>query len=107
LIFEILPKLNKLIQLKGEYVPVPVMEAYVVVQLQLHTFSAAALYGGNWSASRPGRFHTGQDNNEDSLTDEPPVNHCTETTSQSEFTNDDTRSSHVTTQPQSFLAHLR
>jgi len=107
LIFEILQKLKKLIQLKGEYVAVPVREAYVIVQLQLHTFSASALYGGDWSASRPGRFHTGQGNNKDSLTDEPPVNHCTGTKSQSESTNDDTGRSHVTTPPQSFFAHLR
>jgi hypothetical protein len=78
-IFEILPKLTKIIQLKVKCVPAPVMEAYMGVQVQLRTFSASALYGGDWSASRPGRFHTGQGNDEDRLTNEPPVNYCVET----------------------------
>jgi hypothetical protein len=45
----------------------------------MHTFSATALYGDDWLTSRSGRFHTGQGNDKDSKTDEPPVNHCTKT----------------------------
>jgi hypothetical protein len=79
----------------------------VVVHVELQTFSASALYGGDWLASRPDRFHTRQGNDKDSITDEPPVNHCTKAKSQSESTNDDTRRNHVTTAPESYFAHLR
>jgi hypothetical protein len=32
------------------------MKAYWVVEVQLQTFLTSAVYGGEWSASRSGRF---------------------------------------------------
>jgi hypothetical protein len=35
------------------------LKAYVGVDVQIHIFSTSALAGGEWSASRPGRFTPG------------------------------------------------
>jgi hypothetical protein len=37
-------------------VPAHAMKSYRLVEVQLHTFITSALRGGEWSASRPGRF---------------------------------------------------
>jgi hypothetical protein len=36
------------------------MKAYGAVDVQIHIFLTSALVGGEWSASRPGRFTTGE-----------------------------------------------
>jgi hypothetical protein len=36
------------------------MKAYVGVDVQIHIFLTSALAGGEWSASRPGRFTPGE-----------------------------------------------
>jgi hypothetical protein len=36
------------------------MKAYGGVDVQIHIFLTSALAGGEWSASRPGRFTTGE-----------------------------------------------
>jgi hypothetical protein len=36
------------------------MKTYGGVEIQLHAFLTLALYGGKWSASRPGRFTPGE-----------------------------------------------
>jgi hypothetical protein len=36
------------------------MKAYRVVDVYIHMFLTSALAGGEWSASRPGRFTTGE-----------------------------------------------
>jgi hypothetical protein len=36
------------------------MKAYGVMDVEIHIFFASALVGGEWSASRPGRFTPGE-----------------------------------------------
>jgi hypothetical protein len=36
------------------------MKAYGGVDVEIHVFMTSALVGGEWSASRPGRFITGE-----------------------------------------------
>jgi hypothetical protein len=36
------------------------MKAYVEVDVKIHTFLTSALVGGEWPASRPGRFTPGE-----------------------------------------------
>jgi hypothetical protein len=36
------------------------MKAYGGVDVQIHVFLTSALFGGKWSASRPGRFTPGK-----------------------------------------------
>jgi hypothetical protein len=36
------------------------MKAYEVVDVYIHIFLTSALVGGEWSASRPGHFTTGE-----------------------------------------------
>jgi hypothetical protein len=43
------------------------MKAYGGVDVEIHIFLTSALVGGEWSASRPGRFTPGK---------EPPGTHC-------------------------------
>jgi hypothetical protein len=43
------------------------MKAYGGVDVQIHIFLTSALVGGEWSASRPGRFIPGE---------RPPGIHC-------------------------------
>jgi hypothetical protein len=37
------------------------MKAYGGVDVQMHIFLTSALVGGEWSASRPGRFTLGEE----------------------------------------------
>jgi hypothetical protein len=37
------------------------MKAYGGVDVQIHTFLTSALVGGEWSATRPGRFTPGKE----------------------------------------------
>jgi len=44
------------VYLWGETVHLHIMKLYVGVEVQLHSFLTSAIDGGEWSASRSGRF---------------------------------------------------